>query len=513
MAGRYARRNPPGDVPRLAGLARVPLLPLSTLPVVKLIAHVRDATHSTDQGPVTVASQALAGRSRTRFASVGWSGRPIPDQAIVTAASKRVRREVTSSMPLTRWSFVRGVLGILALVTIGPMTSTWGADRCSSPVGQIVSLQGTIEIADEIGGASPAWGLGALNQSLCMGELIRVGDRSRAEIALVNQSKVRIDQNTTVRLTRIAPDGGSMLAIARGAAYFFSRQPRVLEIDTPYVTAGIEGTEFLVRVEEGRSLLTVFEGKVAWSNDQGRILVSDGESAIAEEDKTPARFLVVRPRDEVQWALYYPPILLPLLSENSDYLSRMLRTAVEAVRIGDIPAALKGLDEAAGVGGDGTYHLYRAAILLMVGRSDEALPEIDQALASDPDLGLAYALRSVIAVAQDDRQEAIEAARRAVELDPAAAAPLIAQSYAKQSIGDIEGARDALERAVTVEPDNALTWSRLSEVQMMLGDRRRGRQSAERAHNSAADVAQVWTVLGYSAGLFSSPYADRYARA
>jgi hypothetical protein len=64
--------------------------------------------------------------------------------------------------------------------------------------------------------------------------LIHVGDRSRAEIALVNQSKVRIDQNTTVRLTRIAPDGGSLLAIARGAA----AQYRAVAVDQAHNVGG-----------------------------------------------------------------------------------------------------------------------------------------------------------------------------------------------------------------------------------------------------------------------------------
>ena len=369
-------------------------------------------------------------------------------------------------------------------------------------MGQLVSLQGTIEIADEQAEPTPAWAAAGLNQSLCVGALVRVGDRSRAEIALVNRSKVRIDQNTTVRLTRIVDEGGSVLALLRGTAYFFSRQPRVLEIDTPFVTAGIEGTEFLVRVEEDRSLLTVFEGKVSWSNDHGRMMVGDGELAVAELGAAPAPFLVVRPRDEVEWALYYPPILLPLLTPTGADVSRMpaeLRQAIEAAQRGEIATALRDLDVVADADRDATYHLYRAAILLMVGRVDEARPEIDKALTTEPNIGLAYALRAVIAVAQDDRQRGIEAARRAVELDPAQAPPLIALSYAEQSMGHIEAARDALKQAVAAEPDNALAWARLSEVQMMLGDRRRASKAAKRAHELAPDVARVRTVLGFSA--------------
>ena len=409
---------------------------------------------------------------------------------------------VLTPMQASLWLRLCGGLGLWVLISIGNASPAHGEARCSSPVGELVSVQGTIEVADDLANeVAPVWTAAGLNQPLCVGALIHVGDRSRAEIALANQTKLRIDQNTEVRLTRITDQGKSLLSILRGAAYFFSRQPRLLEIDTPFVTAGIEGTEFLLQVEDGRSLLTVFEGKVAWSNDQGQMMVGSGEAAVAEMNTAPAPYLLVRPRDAVQWALYYTPILLPLLTMTEDDVSMPapLRQAVEAARRGDVAMALGALDAVAGADRDPRYHLYRAAILLMVGRADEALPEIDEVIATNPRVGLAYALRSVIAVAQDDRKAAIESARRAVQLDPEKAATLIALSYAEQASGRIEAARDAVKRAVAAEPGNALAWARLSEVELMLGDRRRASKAADRAVETATDVARVWTARGFAA--------------
>jgi hypothetical protein len=44
-------------------------------------------------------------------------------------------------------------------------------------------------------------------------------------------------------------------------------------------------------------------------NKAGSITLTDGQSAIAESGKAPVLHVVVRPRDAVQWALYYPPVI------------------------------------------------------------------------------------------------------------------------------------------------------------------------------------------------------------
>ena len=388
------------------------------------------------------------------------------------------------------WTMGVWLIGAVSVAEAGP---------CASPLGQIVSIQGTVETEGETAGD---WSPARLDQTLCAGAMIRVADRSRAEVALINQPKMRIDQNTTVQFVRAAERGSSLISILRGAAYFFSRQPRVLEIDTPYVTAGIEGTEFLIRVEQDRSLLTVFEGTVAWSNDRGRLMVAAGNSAVAEADTAPAPFLVVRPRDAVQWALYYPPLLLPVAAGAGDAAGRApaaLKKAAESASGGDLAEAFRRLDVVPDADRDATFYVYRAATLLAVGRVDEARTDIDQALTADPGAGLAYALRAVIEVAQDDRTQALEDSRRAVELLPDSAAAQIALSYAEQAWFRIEAARHALKRAVEAQPDDALAWARLSEVELMMGDRRAALEAAKKARDLAPGLARTQTVLGFAA--------------
>ncbi len=56
---------------------------------------------------------------------------------------------------------------------------------------------------------------------------------------------------------------------------------------TAFVNAGVEGTEFFMRVEEDKTFLSIFEGKVLASNAAGSLILTSGQSAIAEAGKAP----------------------------------------------------------------------------------------------------------------------------------------------------------------------------------------------------------------------------------
>ncbi len=96
---------------------------------------------------------------------------------------------------------------------------------------------------------------------------------------------------------------------------------------------------------------------------------------------------VVRPRDAVQWALYYPAIQDFAPGDfpgEADWQGRT-RTSVEAWRRGDLAGAtgiLKGLRDE-GIT-DTRYLLYRASLALTVGRADEASAYLERTLRADP---------------------------------------------------------------------------------------------------------------------------------
>ena len=343
-------------------------------------------------------------------------------------------------------------------------TQAFAADSCEVTVGRLATLEGQVEV-QQSGMAS--WKPGKLNDALCQGDTVRAAERSRATVVLVNQAVLRIDQNTAMRLDNITgvAEERSALSLFKGALQSFSRKPRGFEINTPYLNGSIEGTEFVFRVEDEESTLTVFEGTVVASNDQGSASVSGGESVAATAGQAPQSRTVVRPRDAAQWSLYYPPILA--------------------------------------TGGDGetgiSPALRQAASDLSVGRVEEARAGVDQAIADDAGAGLAYALRAVIEVVQNQREQALVDARQGVSLSPDSAAAKIALSYAQQANFQIHEARDTLQQAVAQHPNDALARARLAELQLMLGDREQATASAQQAVALAPDLGRTQITLGFAA--------------
>src|SRR5512132_1649100 len=386
---------------------------------------------------------------------------------------------------------------VVAAVAMPTSTPARAVDGCFPPAGYMRSVQGQVEIKR----GAVDWRPAALDEPLCAGDLIRVGDRSRALAAIANLTQ-RIDQNTTLSLTYVPEDKPAVVGVTEGAVYFFSRKPRILEVDTPFFDAAVEGTEFLVRVEAGRALLTVFDGRITARNPQGELTVANGQSLSAEVGQAPAPYVLVRPRDAVQWALFYPVILLPLADRSGTAardIAGPLGQAVVLASRGEFAAAFARFEAIPDLDRGAEFHLYRAATLLSVGRVEDARADIDQALLRDPADGRAYALSAVIAVAQNERERALADGERGVELSPRSAAARIALSYAEQARFRIEQARATMSQAVADEPDNALAWARLSELWLMQGYRGRALKAAKTARKLAPELERTETVLGFAA--------------
>lgn len=387
--------------------------------------------------------------------------------------------------------------GAIALV---PIASAEAAEPCAPMVGELASVEGQVEVQRA---EAADWQTAALGAPLCQRDTVRVGANSRATLALINDAILRLDQNTTIHLLEIVrePEEQSLIDLVIGAFQSFSRSPRTLAVSTPYLNATIEGTEFALRVEPQRSLLTVLEGKIAAKNELGEIKVAAGQSAVAEAGKAPAPYVLVQPRDAVQWALYYPPILAALggqQGQSQPEVSAPLAEAYAMVGRRDVAGALAALERSPAKDRDAQYYTFRSALLLNVGQAAEAQADIDRALAVDPQAGLAYALRAIINVVQNRKDEALADAEQAVKLNPNETAPKIALSYAQQAHFRLDAARDTLLSATSEQLQDALAWARLSELWLMLDDRKRAREAADRAANLAPNLERAQVVRGFA---------------
>ncbi len=339
--------------------------------------------------------------------------------------------------------------------------STTAEASCTDPLGRLAALQGRAEVRRS---GEALWKTVHRKDVFCAGDLLRIGPGGRAAVVLENESVLRLDQNSTV--TFGPPERGrSLLNLLRGALHIFSHRPRALQVMTPYVNGTVEGTEFLVTTDDRQSRITVFSGLVIAANHHGRIDVSDGQTVLVRQDSAPIYEVVIRPRDAVQWTLYYPAIL-----DDS------------SVAADDETAASP----------------RRAAAALAAGRAAEARDACTALLADHPDNSRALSLLAIIELAQNNPHSATELARRAWDAAPRTAAAGLALSYARQAAFDVGGARAILTETAAATPDNPLVLARLAELQLATGARDDAVVTAHQAVRLAPEHGLARVVLGFA---------------
>ncbi|MGB7931899.1 MAG: FecR domain-containing protein, partial [Gammaproteobacteria bacterium] len=329
---------------------------------------------------------------------------------------------------------------------------------CDPVLARAVSVQGTLEVKRAW---QTQWSVAGRDERFCPGDAVRTGESSRAAILFYPETVIRLDQYSSLVITAAETDTTpSLLELLKGAAHFISRDPRSLRITTPLANAAITGTEFLVQVDENETSVIVYEGRVEVGNAAGNVQIGANQRAVAQVGQAPITEAVVRPRDAVQWTLYYPPVL-----GANDNLNTLLQQASQA---------------------------------LAVGRVDRAQADLARVLAQDPGNSEALALQSIIALTQNDTARARELAQRAVAAQPTSAAARIAMSYVQQASFDLPGALESLQNAVRDNPDDALAWARLAELRLSTGHLDEGLEAAERASALDSRLALTQSVRGYA---------------
>jgi tetratricopeptide (TPR) repeat protein len=377
------------------------------------------------------------------------------------------------------------------------LTNVYAENRCTE-IGKFISIEGKVEIQPD---TKSNWLAARMDFQLCEGDTVSIGENSRAAIQLINHSVLRLSQNTNLQLINIADNTNewTWLDLGKGAIHVFSRSPWKVEIRTPSLKGRIDGTEFYVRADSSQSELAVLEGRVKVENAHGLVTVDPGQKAVAQEGHQPIIQTMLHPRDGVQWTLYYPPVL-PLLDGSSDTQASpsnsTLNKAFELVRLGQNSIALNTLDHIPQKERTADFTLYRAAILLSIGRADLAKNEIAEALQKASNNGLAYSLLSIIELVHNQKDKALTDAEKAWSISPTVSAS-IALSYAQQANFRLEAASQTLLAAAEKYPTAFLVWARLAELQLMLGERKLAYVSAQRAIALSPDSAHAQLVLGF----------------
>ncbi len=355
-------------------------------------------------------------------------------------------------VPLTRtrtnFPFLVLAAGVLAFAHAAKAQET-----CVPVVAQVVSLQGQVEI--QRAGTTGWMRVERLDTRLCEGDQLRSGARSRAALLVSGQALLRVDQNTTLGL-RASPDE-IRVEFDSGAVYSISRFPRRYRIITPFVNAGVEGTEFLVTLGREQAEIAVYEGRVAAEDRVGepgaRQILQSGQAARFARGAAPAVRALVSPTDAVQWALYYPPL----------------------------DPTPRGAGE-----------------LLRLGRVGDAEREIQATLAATPGNADALALGAIIRVVKNDKQAALDLAQQAVSRDAKSVRALLALSYAQQAHFRLDDALASATEAAKLEPANPVAHSRRAELLLSMGRIEEAEASAREAVRAGPADSRARTVLGFA---------------
>jgi len=329
---------------------------------------------------------------------------------------------------------------------------------------RIVEAQGAVEI---FATGATAWLTAQTNRVLHPLDRIRTGENSRVALRWSDQSIVPFGASTELEiLPPDSPDAQAGLHLIRGVISFFHRdKPGRIRIITRGAVAGVEGTEFVLAVNDTeRTTLSVVDGKVKFGNAQATLLLTNNEQAAVELGQAPARTPGFTANNLLQWCFYYPAVIDPDELQFTADEQKSLADSLDAYRAGDLLAALAKFP--AGNPGSDSEKIYHAALLLAVGEVEKTEAE----LASLPKNSeraerLANSLRQIIATVKRQPSAATGA--------PQFASELLADSYFEQSRAvretSLQSALDLAKQAAVVSPKSGFAWARVAELEFSFG--------------------------------------------
>ncbi len=290
------------------------------------------------------------------------------------------------------------------------------------PVGRLINPQGSVSV---LASGEASWQGAQNGRDLFAGDSAKTGQDSRVSILCVDETQLKLNQNTVVVLKSSAPStriaagvaatqreaGASLYELPAGEIWLRNKNEKAkFEVQTPAVTAAIRGTEFNLKVDRaGATSLVLLEGKLTLANPQGQIDLDSGEEGLAEVGRAPVKRVILQPKDAVQWSLYYPGIFsyrdIPLGEPPEGVeTSAMLRNARTSYDRGDM---------------DGSER------------------DANEALARDPENGQALLILGWISLQRQEPQKAMayfERARKAAGQRPGSRLPSTAAGFKDRSV-------------------------------------------------------------------------------
>ena len=355
---------------------------------------------------------------------------------------------------------------------------------------QLVELQGTVETS---AANTTTWTAAHTNQIFQPFDRLRTGPNSRMALRWSGQSVIAFGASTELEILPPATaDAQCGLHLLQGILSFFHRdQPGRIQIITRGAVAGVEGTEFVMKVDETeRTTLAVVDGKVKFGSTNSSLTLTNGEQAQIELGGTPARIAGFTANNLLQWNFYYPAVLNASELNLSATEQTDLKDSLAAYNAGDLLAALAKYpaQRTAASEADKIYH---AGLLLSVGQVEACENQI-----SGIQSPLAEALRELIT--------AVKFQTRAGTIgNTNLASVLLADSYYEQSRGvretSLVNALKLAKQATKIAPDFGYAWERRAELEFSFGRTHEASEALNKSLALAPRNAQALALKGFIA--------------
>lgn len=356
----------------------------------------------------------------------------------------------------------------------------------TGPDATLLTREGKVELFKS---GAPDWTPAQTNDVMKLGERVRTGLKSRATLRLANESLLRVNQLTSVTIqldiTGTENPEKPTLEVQSGSTYFFNRQgDQEVNFKTSRASGAIRGTEFNLEVgEDGRTVVTMIDGRVDLKNEFGALSLTSGEQGIVEKGAAPRKTAALDTLNIIQWTLYYPAVLDPDELNLPDEARSTLAKSLEAYRSGELLAAIAAYSDTRKPGSD-AEKAYAAALQLASGQVPAAL-----ALLQDVASPQANALRELIAAVKNQPYTSSTPASTASEL--------LAHSYHLQSRFKLEAALDAAKAAAAKAPKSGYALARVAELEFSFARTRAALDALNRSLDLAPRNAQAITLQGF----------------
>lgn len=346
------------------------------------------------------------------------------------------------------------LLALVAFRETGRAAGTAAAE--AERAGQVIEAAGQV---DFVAAGRTNWIAVTNGWALGPGDRLRTGPASRAAVLFSDRSRLRLGESTVLEIQAPRRAEKRRFGLGRGLLFFFDRErPADIEFETPVATGAIRGTEFVLAAEaDGATRLSLLDGRVELAAAGQSLELAAGEQGEVAPGEAPRKTAMINAANVIQWALYYPAVLLPddlaLTAEERRELNGVLAT----YQAGDLLAAGRAMESLST--GAPAREEFRAALALAVGRLEAAEAALGAGHADTPG---ARALREMIDVVRG------KTASLGIDGTPGSASEWLARSYLLQARFELKAARTAAQRAQQLAPGSGFAAARLAELEWAL---------------------------------------------